>query len=468
VSAHDAVIVGSGPNGLAAAVTLAEQGRSVLVLEAAEEPGGGLRTLELTEPGYRHDVCSTIQSMASVSPFLRRFDLDLVTPPAPLAHPLDDGTAVLLERSVEATAADLGPDAAAYRRLFAPLAARSDELFEDLLGTLRTVRHPLLMARFGPPALLPAASLARLAFRTARARALFAGIAAHAMLRLEEPVSAAFGLVLQLTAHAGGWPLARGGSATVAAALIARLRALGGEIRCGRRVNSLDELPGARAVLLDVTPRELLRIAGPRLGGRYARALARYRYGPGVFKLDWALEGPIPWRASDCARAATVHLGGRLEEVAFSEREVGRGRHPARPFVLLVQPTLFDPSRAPAGGHVAWAYCHVPNGSRRDMTEAVESQIERFAPGFRELVRGRSAWGPAELERHNPNLVGGDWTGGRQDLGQLVTRPAARLSPYTTPDPRLFLCSSSTPPGGGVHGMCGWHAARAALRGPLR
>jgi phytoene dehydrogenase-like protein len=464
---YDAVVVGSGPNGLAAAVTLAEAGRSVLVLEAEEQAGGGLRTMELTEPGFRHDVCSTIQAMARISPFLKGRRFDLVTPPAALAHPLDGGAVAVVEGSVADTAGGLAEDAAAYGRLLGPLERHAEDLAEEFLGPPRAPRRPLVAARFGVPALMPARALARMAFRGPRARALFAGVAAHGMLSLREPATSAFALVLLMAAHRGGWPLARGGSATVAAGLIGRLRELGGEVRCGERVDSLDGLPRARAVLLDLTPREALRVAGDRFGPRYRRGLSRYRYGPGAFKVDWALDGPIPWSAPECSRAATVHLGGTLEEIALAEAEVAAGRVPQRPFVLLVQPTLFDPSRAPAGKHVGWAYCHVPNGCDVDMTGPIDDQVERFAPGFRDLIRARSVWGPAELERHNANYVGGDINGGRQDLGQLFTRPLPRLNPYTTPDPRVFLCSSATPPGGGVHGMCGWHAARTALRRAL-
>ena len=464
----DAVVVGAGPNGLAAAVTLAEAGRSVIVLDAASEPGGGLRTAELLEPGCRHDLCATVLALAAVSPFFRRLPLDLVTPPAPLAHPLDDGTAVVLERSVAETALELGRDGAAYRRLIGRLAGNAPDLFADALGPARPPRRPALLARLGLPGLLPATRLASIAFEEPRARALFAGAAAHSMLSLDEPVSAVFGLILLITAHAGGWPLARGGSQSVAGSLVARLRELGGELRCGVRVGSVDELPHTRAVLLDLVPRGVLEVAGHRLPARYRRSLARYRHGPGVFKMDWTLDAPIPWRAPACARAGTVHVGGTMDEIALAEAEVARGHHPDRPFVLVAQPTLFDPSRAPLGKHVAWAYCHVPNGSDRDMAPAIERQIERFAPGFSAAVRRRSAWGPAEVERREPNCIGGDVNGGRQDLRQLFARPTAGWSPYITPDPSLFICSSATPPGGGVHGMCGWHAARAALRRVLR
>ena len=460
----DAVVVGAGPNGLAAAVRLAESGWSVLVLEAADRPGGGLRTVELLETGCRHDLCATVHALTAVSPFMSRLQLDLVVPTAPLAHPFDDGSAVLLERSVEETARSLEGDGQAYRRLVDPITAKANSLFSDLLGPLRLPRHPLMLARFGVPGLLPAFRLAMLAFEGRRTRALFAGAAAHSMLSLQEPVTAAFGLVMLASAHAGGWPFARGGSGSVAEALIGRLQALGGKVRCSRPVRALSSLPPSRVVLLDLVPRGVLEVAGPRLPPRYRRGLERYRYGPGVFKMDWTLEGPIPWRASECSLAGTVHLGGTLEEIALSEHEVTRGRHPEQPFVVLTQPTLFDGSRVPPGRETAWAYCHVPNSSRRDLTEAVEQQIERFAPGFRDLVRARSAWTTDVLEGHEPNCVGGDINGGRQDLRQLLARPALRWTPYATPDPSLLICSASTPPGGGVHGMCGWHAAGVALR----
>jgi phytoene dehydrogenase-like protein len=460
--------VGSGPNGLTAAVALAEAGRSVLVLEAAEEAGGGLRTAELVEPGFRHDVCAAVMALVPVSPALRRLPFELVEPAAPLAHPLDGGQAVVLERSVPETADALGADGPAYRRLVGPLVSRAPDLFADVLRPARPPRHPLLLTRFGVPALVPAFRLARMLFAGARAQALLAGAAAHSQLSLGEPLSSAIGLVMLTSAHAGGWPVARGGSGSIAAALVRRLEDLGGELRCEHRVRSLEELPRSRAVLLDLVPRGALEVAGDRFPGRYRRQLAGYRHGPGVWKLDWTLDAPIPWSAPACARAGTVHLGGTLEEIAFSEREVAQGRHPDRPFVLLVQPTLFDPSRAPAGRHIAWAYCHVPAGSERDMTDAIERQVERFAPGFREVVRGRGVLGPRQLEARDANCVGGDINGGRMDLRQTFTRPVPRLTPYATPDPAVFLCSAATPPGGSVHGMCGWHAARLALRRGLR
>ena len=464
------MVVGAGPNGLAAAIVLAQAGCGVKLIEGAETLGGGCRSEELTLPGYIHDPCSTVHSLALASPFLRNLPLaehglELVHPDAPLAHPLDDGSAVVLERSVDETAQGLGVDAQAYRRLFDPLVRSADELMQGILGPLRPPRHPLVLVRFGVSALRSATGLARSRFQGERARALLAGCCAHSMLSLRTPGSASFGIVLALSAHHVGWPVTRGGSQRLADALASHLRSLGGEIQTGRWVESLDEIAGAATTLLDVTPRQLLRLAGDRLPDRYARRLARYRYGPGVFKLDWALDGPIPWRAAEASRAGTVHLGGTLAEIAASEEAVSRSDHPARPFVLLVQPSMFDPTRAPAGKHTAWAYCHVPNGSSRDMTAVIEAQVERFAPGFKDLIAARSAMDSAEVERRNPNYVGGDINGGVQDLRQLFTRPVARPVPYSTPLDGLYICSSSTPPGGGVHGMCGYFAARSALRG---
>ena len=465
----DAVVVGSGPNGLAAAIVLADAGRGVTVVERSEAVGGGCRSEELTLPGFVHDTCSTVHALALASPFLSRLPLaerglELVHPDAPLAHPLDDGSAVMLERSVEATAGGLGADAVAYTRLFAPLVADAETIFAQILGPLRPPRRPLALARFGRVAVRSAVGLARSRFEGERARALLAGCCAHSILSLRSPVSAAFGVALALAAHRVGWPVARGGSQRLADALAAHLRSLGGAIETGRGVESLGELPERALKLADVTPRQLLALAGARLPPRYARGLRRYRYGPGVFKLDWALDGPIPWRAPEVARAGTVHLGGSLEEIAASEDAAAGGIHSDRPFVLLVQASLFDRSRVPDGKHSAWAYCHLPNGSGRDVTAAIEAQVERFAPGFRDLIAARSALGPQALEARNPNLVGGDISGGMQDLRQLFARPVARPVPYATPIDRLYICSASTPPGGGVHGMSGYWAARAALR----
>ena len=463
----DAVVVGSGPNGLAAAITLARAGRSVVVLEAADTIGGGVRTAELTLPGFHHDVCSAIQTLVDASPCfaelpLAEHGLELIYPAAPLAHPLDDGTAVMLERSVEETAAGLGADAKGYRKLMGGLVDRSDRLEPFLLGHSPIPRRPLVAARFGLLGVRSAVGLAK-RFHGERARALFAGLAAHSIQDLYRPPTASFGLALGLFAHLHGWPIARGGSQRVADALASYLGSLDGKIETGRRVDSVDDLPTARLVMLDVTPRQVLRLAGHRLPARYARALRRYRYGPGVFKVDWALDGPVPWAAAECLRAGTVHLGGTLEEIAASERAVWRGEAPDRPFVLVAQQSLFDPTRAPEGKHTLWAYCHVPNGSSVDMSDRIEAQIERFAPGFRERILERHVMGPPEMERYNENYVGGDIAGGVQDLRQLYTRPAIRLNPYSTPVDRLYICSSATPPGGGVHGLCGYYAARSAL-----
>lgn len=470
---RDAVVVGAGPNGLAAALTLARAGRSVLVIEARETVGGGCRSEELTVPGFVHDVCSAVHPLVAGSPFFRslpleRMGIELVHPEAPLAHPLDDGTAVMLERSVAVTAAGLGPDREAYERLMAPVVNDLSLVLPGVLGpALRPPRHPLAMARFGRLALRSAAGLARSRFAGDRARALLAGNAAHSMLRLESPPSAGVGLLLMALGHAVGWPIVRGGSQRIADGMVEELRRLGGEVETGREVRSLDELPPARATLLDVSPRQLLGIAGMRMPAGAWRRLARYRYGPGVVKVDWALAGPIPWRAPECARAATVHLGGTLAEIAAGEGEVIRGRIAERPCVLLAQQTLADPSRAPAGMHTVWAYCHVPAGSTVDMTGRIEAQVERFAPGFRDRVVARATRLPADLERENPNYVGGDIGGGVQDLRQTLGRPVLSANPYATPVPGVYLCSSSTPPGGGVHGMCGHLAARAALRREL-
>ncbi len=467
---YDAIVVGSGPNGLAAAITLARAGRSVLVLEANHTIGGGTRSEEWTLPGFIHDTCSTVQALAVVSPFLRTlplsdFGVELVYPPAALAHPFDDGTAAILERSIDATCETLGRDGAAYRRLIQPLVKNSDKLYGDLLGPLPLPpQHPLVFVRFGLPALLPARSLAEFAFSGERARALFAGVAAHSMLPLENLATAAFGLTLAVAAHVTGWPIVRGGSQNFANGLAAYLRSLRGEIETGHCIESIDELPVARAYVFDVTPRQLLRIAGHRFPSSYRRALEKFRYGPGVFKVDFALDGPVPWQATECLRAGTVHLGGTLAEIAASERSVWEGKPAEQPFTLVVQPTLFDPTRAPAGRQTLWSYCHVPNGSTFDMTERLIAQIERFAPGFRDRILAKHVMPPAAMQQHNSNYVGGDINGGAQDLRQLYSRPTLSLNPYATPAKGIYVCSSSTPPGGGVHGMCGYYAARAALK----
>ena len=472
-AAYDAVVVGAGPNGLAAAVELARNGRSVAVLEAEETIGGGTRSAELTLPGFVHDVGSAIHPLGYASPFfstlpLEEHGLEWVHPPAPLAHPFDDDTAAVLERTLEGTGETLGPDAAAYRRVMGPLARDFDRIIDSLLGPPRLPRHPFALARFGLRALRSARGLAEGLFEGEKARGLFAGNAAHSFLPMEQGPSAAFGLVLSIVGHAAGWPFPKGGSQRIADALVSYLRSLGGEVYTDVRVRSVEEVPRTRAVLFDVTPRQLLEISGRHLPKRYRRALERYRYGPGVYKVDFALDGPIPWRADGCRRAGTVHLGGTLDEISAGEAAVSRGGHPERPFVLLAQQSLFDKTRAPQGKHTVWAYCHVPNGSTVDMTERIEKQIERFAPGFRDRILAKSTMGPADLQRINANHVGGDINGGLQDMGQLFTRPVARLTPYSTPTGGLYLCSSSTPPGGGVHGMCGFFAARAALATTLR
>lgn len=469
----DAIVIGAGPNGLSAAIELARNGRSVAVHEANDTIGGGCRSGELTLPGFVHDMCSAFHPLGAASPFFRSLDLskeglEWVEPPAALAHPLDDGTAVLLERSIDATVEGLGPDGRMYRRLVGPLVPEWPGLAADALGPLiRVPRRPLLMARLGIPGVLPARFLARRLFSGTRARALFAGLAAHSVLPLDAPLTASFALMFAVVTHVANWPFPRGGTQRIADALASRLRSLGGTIETGHRVERLDTLAAARAYLCDVTPRQLERIAGDRLSSRYRARLRSFRYGPGVFKLDYALDGPIPWRAKDCLRAGTVHVGGTLEEIAESEAQIANGKPAERPFVLVGQQSLFDPTRAPAGKHTLWAYCHVPNGSTFDMTERIEAQIERFAPGFRDRVLARSMMPPIEVERHNENYIGGDIGGGANTFFQFMTRPFFRLDPYATSARDVYLCSSSTPPGGGVHGMCGYHAARSALAGAL-
>jgi phytoene dehydrogenase-like protein len=470
----DAIVVGAGPNGLAAAITLARAGRSVRVYEAASDAGGGTRTLDLTLPGFRHDLCSTILSLATASPFFRTVDLaargvELVQPDAPIAHPLDGGRAVVLERSVAATARELGAeDGRAWARLLGPLVRDVDKLGPEVLQpVIHMPRHPLALLRFGLPALRSARGLARGRFRDEPARALFGGISAHAMLDLDRPLTASFGLVLATYAHADGWPMVRGGASAVATALVAELEAAGGEVVTDHRVAALTELPAARAVLFDTSPRQLVAIAGERLTARARRRAASFRHGSGVFKVDWALDGPVPWTADGTRRAATIHLGGSLDEIAAAEAEVAAGRHPDRPYVLFVQYAPWDPSRGPDGKTTAWAYCHVPAGSPLDMTERIEAQVERFAPGFQDRILARATHSPAAMEAHDENYVGGDINGGIQDIRQLLFRPWPAVDPYRVGD-GLYLCSSSTPPGGGVHGMCGLHAARSALRHELR
>ncbi|MGH2749698.1 MAG: phytoene desaturase family protein [Actinomycetota bacterium] len=465
---YDAVVVGAGPNGLAAAIELARAGKSVVVYEAANTPGGGCRSAELTLPGIVHDICSAIHPLALASPFFKSIPLAELGvrfrhPDSPLAHPLDDGDAAVLERTVAETAEGLGGDAHAYTRLMKPLARNIDKLIVDILGPLRIPHHPIALARFGLPAVRSAHGLANARFKEPRARALFAGIAAHSMLSLRRPPTAAYGLMLGAVGHGYGWPTIEGGSQKLTDALVACLAGLGGRIVTDHRIETLGELPRARAILFDLTPRQVVAIAGDELPARYRRRLERYQYGPGVFKIDFALSEPIPWKADVCRRAGTVHLGGTLEEVTAAEDAVCRGRHPDRPYALVAQQTTFDETRAPDGKHTAWAYCHVPSGSPVDMTDRIVAQIERFAPGFRDTVVAQSTMTAPALEAYNANYIGGDISGGVQHFGQLFTRPAVRFDPYSTPNKRLYFCSSSTPPGGGVHGMCGYYAARSAL-----
>ena len=466
----DAIVVGAGPNGLAAAITLARAGVDVELFEANDRVGGGLRSAELTLPGFIHDPCATVVGTSVVSPFFEGIDLarhgvEYAAPAAPLGHAFLDRPAAMLERSIDDTAARLGRDGRAYRRLMGPLVRDAPSLMPWIFGpVLRLPRHPVAQARFGMPALLPVGMLGRVLFREEPARALLAGLSSHSMVRLDRLATASFGLVLAMSAHASGWPVVRGGSGRLADALADELQSLGGRIRTDCEVRSLHDLDPARAILLDVTPRAAARMAADVLPARYRRELERFRYGPGVCKVDWALDGPIPWRDPDLARAGTVHVGGPLSEVAGAERAVHAGRIAQRPFVLVVQATVFDPTRAPAGKHTAWAYCHVPNGSSVDATEAIEARIEPFAPGFRDLVLARSTKTAVDMAGYDANYVGGDINAGAQDLAQMVARPVPARDPYRTPCRGLYLCSSSTPPGGGVHGMSGYLAARSALR----
>lgn len=466
----DAIVVGSGPNGLTAALTLARAGLRVQVIEARDRLGGGTRTAELTLPGFRHDVCSAVHPLGLASPFLRslpldRYGVEWIVPEVSLAHPLDDRPATAAWKSLDETVAHLGTDGRTWRRVYAPMVENWAGLIDEFLAPLHIPKARQLYpyARFGALGLPPATWAARALFRGVEANALFAGMAAHAIIPLERAPSAAFGLMLGMLSHSVGWPIARGGSHAITLALAQMVTELGGVITTGREVKSLAELPPARAVLFDTTPRQMMQIAGEKLPPGYRRSLERFRYGPGVFKIDWALSDPVPWRDEVCRKTATLHLGGTLEEVAASERAVWAGRPAERPYVLFCQPSLFDETRAPAGKHVAWGYCHMPNGSPVEMTAAIEAQVERFAPGFGETILQRHTFTAPQMEQYNPNYIGGDINGGMQDLFQHFTRPIVSLSPWRTPAQGIYLCSSSTPPGGGVHGMCGWFAARAVL-----
>jgi len=463
----DAIIVGSGPNGLAAGIELARAGRRVRIYEASDCVGGGARSANLTLPGFIHDVCSAVHPLTVSSPFfttvdLTKYALEFIESPAALAHPFDDGTAILLKRSVEATSEQLGRDAERYRKLMQPLFNNWPRLSREILGPIRIPHHPFILARFGLRAIRSAERFVKSHFQETQTRAFFAGLAAHSSLALDQLGTAAFGLVLGTLGHSVGWPIPRSGAQMISNALSAHFADLGGEIVTGTRIQSIKDLPAAKCILFDVTPRQLIKILGETAPPSFKAKLQKYRYGPGAFKMDWALAGPVPWTAAQCKQAATVHLGGPLEEILESEKSAWEGRLNTRPFVLVAQPSLFDATRAPAGKHTLWAYCHVPNGSTHDMSDLVEDQIERFAPGFRKLILARSIMSPAQLEHHNPNLVGGDINGGAHILSQMFTRPTRRT--YSTPIAGVYICSSSTPPGGGVHGMCGYHAARAALR----
>lgn len=469
---YDAIVVGSGPNGLSAAIVLQQAGLSVLLAEGKDSIGGGMRSGELTLPGFIHDICSAVHPMAVLSPFfsslpLEKHGLEYVYPSIAAAHPFDDGTAAVLKHDMNETAALLGKDGDAYVKLLQPVVNTWPKIVDGILGPFHFPKHPLAMAQFGLHALQPATWLAK-KFETEKAKGLFAGMAAHAIQPLSNTASSAFGLVLLAAAHLRGWPAPKGGTAAIAKALSSFFVSLGGKIETNFYVRSLDQLPSAHTVLLDVTPKQLLQIAGHRFSSLYKWQLKHYRYGMGVFKIDWALDAPIPFTATDCLQAGTVHIGNSIQEIAASEQFASGGGHPEKPFVLLAQPSLFDVTRAPQGKHTAWAYCHTPNGSQKDMTAAIEKQVERFAPGFRDRILARHTMNCHEMESYNPNYIGGDINGGIMDIRQLFTRPVLRRSPYGTSAKGIYICSSATPPGGGVHGMCGYHAARKALEEVFR
>jgi phytoene dehydrogenase-like protein len=465
---YDAIVVGSGPNGLAAAILLQQNGLSVLLIEGKDKIGGGLRTGELTLPGFKHDICSAIHPLAVGSPFLQtlpleQYGLEYIYPEISAAHPFDDGSAAILKKSIAETAASLGIDEHAYAKLMQPIAKDWPLIAPDILGPLHLPQHPLKMAKFGLTALPPVTVLAE-KFKTTQAKGLLAGMAAHSIQPLNNLTTSAIAMVLMAAAHTKGWPLPKGGSVKIAEAMAAYFIALGGKIQTNTYVSSLEQLPSAHAVLFDVTPVQLLEIAGHRFSPVYKWQLERYRYGMGVFKMDWALDGPIPFTNQACRNAGTVHLGGTLAEITLSEQQTWNGHYPENPFVLLAEQSLFDATRAPQGKHTAWAYCHVPNGSVVDMTATIEQQVERFAPGFKDRIIGRSSMNTDQMQQYNPNYIGGDINGGVINITQLFTRPALRWSPYKTSAKGLYICSSSTPPGGGVHGMCGYWAAKKALK----
>ncbi|MEX0770757.1 MAG: NAD(P)/FAD-dependent oxidoreductase [Balneolaceae bacterium] len=466
---YDAIVVGSGPNGLAAAIRLALEGLSVKIFEGESTIGGGTRTLELTEPGFRHDICSAIHPMALSSPFFRqlplaRYGLEWIHPPYPLAHPLDDAPSVILHRDIQKMEEELGEDFKVYLKLMNSLSTHWEGMSKDILSPLRIPSHPFQMAFFGLNALQSAENLANRKFKKIPGRALFGGLAAHSIMPLDKPATSAIGLVLGAAAHAAGWPLPRRGSQSIADALAGYFRQLGGEIETGVKITHLESLPDTTAILFDLTPKQVNKIVGDSFPDSYRKKLNRYRYGAGVFKIDYILSEPVPWRDSRCRQAGTVHLGGKIDEIIKSEKMIYQNRHPHKPYVLVAQQSLFDESRTPNDKHTLWAYCHVPNNSNRDMTQSIEGQIERFAPGFRDVIETRSKKTAQDLEVYNPNYIGGDINGGIQDLKQLFSRPVSWLNPYATPTKGIYFCSSSTPPGGGVHGMCGFHAAESVLK----
>lgn len=466
---YDAIVIGGGPNGLSAAIQLARQGLSVCIFESNPQIGGGARSEQLTLPNFIHDVCSAVHPMGFISPFfktlpLREYGLQWIESPLALAHPFDDQPAAFLSKSIQQTAENLGPDKQAYLDLICPFVNNGGTILAEILKPLRVPRHPFLMARFGLEAMRSARELANSKFKTDRTKALFSGCATHSIVALDKIATASFAISLSMVAHLVGWPIIKGGSQKIIDCLEKYFRSLGGEIETGRKIESLKSLPSSKAILMALTPRQVATIASDQLPQKFRDRLSKFRYGPGIFKIDWALNGPIPWKDPACSQAATVHIGSRFEEILQSELDAWNGKISTKPFVILAQQSLFDSTRAPAGKHTGWAYCHVPHGSDVDMTEAIENQIERFAPGFKNLILARHTFNASQLHQHNENIIGGDIAGGANDFMQFIARPVLKWDPYSTPNPHIFICSSSTPPGGGVHGMCGYNAANSALK----
>ncbi|MFT7588735.1 MAG: phytoene dehydrogenase-like protein [Limisphaerales bacterium] len=471
-SQFDAVIIGSGPNGLSAGIYLADKGLKVCILEGHHKVGGGMRTEELTLPGYHHDVCSAVHPMAYLSPYfkdlkLEQYGLEWIFPEVSVAHPLDNEPAVLLAKSIDETARGLGEDENRYKNLITEFAENAEHLFKDALKPLGIPKHPLLLARFGSKAFMPATWFAKHFLKDKRSKALFAGCAAHSILPLDNYFTTALGLIFLTSGHAVNWPMPKGGSQALADALLKCFISKGGQLFLNNKIDRFNQLPEAKAYFFDTNPHQLACIAKDQLGQGYLNRIKKYNYGPGVFKIDYALDGPIPWKDPNCLKASTLHLGGSFEEIALAEKEVWQGIHNERPYVLLSQQSQFDNTRAPQGKHTCWAYCHVPNGSEQDMTQIIENQIERFAPGFKDIILAKHNMGTSDFEKYNPNYVGGAVTGGAADISQLFTRPVLRRNPYSTPNPKIFICSASTPPGGGVHGMCGYWAADSAFKKKL-